>query len=147
MGISKELLGRLQIEKLIILSEASAGLDEELSYLRDRLECLEAALHQAEETKMATDIRAKVITYLVMQLTLEKERLHQQIASLTVENRIMVVQLQQTKKDPSIVMSRNNKGSDKQFLFPKHDLTTVPCATERMEEVNVLSATVPEVVC
>ncbi|KAK2641345.1 hypothetical protein Ddye_023108 [Dipteronia dyeriana] len=82
MGISKELLGRLQIGKLIILSEANAGLDEELSYLRDRLECLEAALHQAEETKMATDIRAKVITNLVMQLAFQIERLHQQKALL-----------------------------------------------------------------
>ncbi|KAK1581479.1 hypothetical protein Q3G72_006332 [Acer saccharum] len=135
-------------EKLIILSEANAGLDEELSFLRDRLECLEASLHQAEETKMATakdiDIRAKVITNLVMQLAIERERLHQQIASLTMENRVMVVQLQQTKKDPAIVMSCDNRASDKEFLFQKHDLTTAPCATEIKEEVNVLSATVPE---
>ncbi|KAK2663162.1 hypothetical protein Ddye_001736 [Dipteronia dyeriana] len=135
-------------EKLIILSEANAGLDEELSFLRDRLECLEASLHQAEETKMATakdiDIRAKVITNLVMQLAIERERLHQQIASLTMENRVMVVQLQQTKKDPAIVMSCDNRGSDKEFLFQKHDLTSVPCATEIKEEVTVLYATVPE---
>ncbi|KAI9154091.1 hypothetical protein LWI28_020789 [Acer negundo] len=135
-------------EKLIILSEANAGLDEELSFLRDRLECLEASLHQAEETKMATakdiDIRAKVITNLVMQLAIERERLHQQIASLTMENRVMVVQLQQTKKDPPIVMSCDNRGSDKEFLFQKHNLTTAPCATEIKEEVTVLSATVPE---
>ncbi|KAL5739473.1 hypothetical protein ACOSQ2_028653 [Xanthoceras sorbifolium] len=135
-------------EKLIILSEANAGLNEELSFLRDRLECLEASLHEAEETKVATakdiDIRAKVITNLVMQLAFERERLHQQIASLTLENRVMVVQLQQTKKDPSIVMSYDNRGSDKECLFPKHDLTTAPCATESKEEITVLSAPVPE---
>ena len=59
----------------------------------------------------------------------------------------MEVQLQQTKKDPAIVMSCDNRGSDKEFLFQKHDLTTVPCATEIKEEVIVLSATVPEVFC
>lgn len=70
-------------EKLIILSEANAGLTEEISFLRDRLECLEASLHQAEETKLATakdiGIRTKVITNLVMQIAIERERLRQQV--------------------------------------------------------------------
>lgn len=70
-------------EKLIILSEANAGLTEEISFLRDRLECLEASLHQAEETKLATakdiGIRTKVITNLVMQMAVERERLRQQV--------------------------------------------------------------------
>lgn len=70
-------------EKLIILSESHAGLTEELNFLRDRLECMETSLHQAEETKLATardiGIRTTVMTNLVMQLAIERERLHQQV--------------------------------------------------------------------
>lgn len=70
-------------EQLITVSETNAGLNEELSFLRDRIEFLETSLHQAEETKMATakdiDVRAKVITNLLMQLAIERERLHQQV--------------------------------------------------------------------
>ncbi|KAL9424736.1 hypothetical protein AB3S75_031790 [Citrus x aurantiifolia] len=119
-------------EKLIILSEANAGLTEEISFLRDRLECLEASLHQAEETKLATakdiGIRTKVITNLVMQMAVERERLRQQISSLAMENKVMVVKLQQTKKDPSIV---------------RHDSTTASFERES-KEVTELSAAVSE---
>lgn len=70
-------------EKCIILSESHTDLTEELSFLRGRLEGLEASLHQADEAKIATardiDIRTKVITNLVMQLTYERERLHKQV--------------------------------------------------------------------
>ncbi|KAL9427465.1 hypothetical protein AB3S75_029620 [Citrus x aurantiifolia] len=119
-------------EKLIILSEANAGLTEEISFLRDRLECLEASLHQAEETKLATakdiGIRTKVITNLVMQMAVERERLHQQISSLAMENKVMVVKLQQTKKDSSIV---------------RHDSTTASFERES-KEVTELSAAVSQ---
>lgn len=70
-------------EKCIILSESNVELNEELSFLRGRLESLEASLHQAQEMKMATakdiGIRTKVITDLVMQLAIERERLHKQV--------------------------------------------------------------------
>lgn len=68
-----------------------------------------------------------------------------QIASLMMQNKLMIIQLQQAKKDPSIIMSCDNRGSDKEFYFPKHDLNTAPCATESKEEVTVLSAAVTEV--
>lgn len=72
-------------DKCIILSESNAELNEELRFLRGKLECLEASLNQAEETKMATakDIgfQTKVITDLVMQLAIERERLHKQVCS------------------------------------------------------------------
>jgi hypothetical protein len=38
-------------DKCIILSETNSDLNEELSFLRGRLECLEASLNQAEEKK------------------------------------------------------------------------------------------------
>lgn len=50
-------------------------LNEEVGYLRSRLEC-------AEEAKLSTakdiGIRTKFITDLVMKLALERERLHSQ---------------------------------------------------------------------
>ncbi|KAJ4826859.1 hypothetical protein Tsubulata_039602 [Turnera subulata] len=105
-------------DKCIILSESNAELNEELVFLRSRLECLEASLNQAEETKMATvkDIgcRTKVITELVMQLAIERERLHKQISSLTLVNRALSVQLHQTRKEASVVNHHN------------HEVTQVP---------------------
>lgn len=70
-------------EKLIILSESNAELNDELSFLRGRLKCLEASLQQSEETKIETakviSNRTKVMRNLVMQLAIEREHLHQQV--------------------------------------------------------------------
>lgn len=70
-------------DKCIILSESHAELNDELIFLRGKLECLEASLQQAEDTKRATakdiNIRSKVITDMVMQLAVERERLHKQV--------------------------------------------------------------------
>ncbi|XP_061344260.1 WPP domain-interacting tail-anchored protein 1-like [Gastrolobium bilobum] len=92
-------------EKCIILSESNADLNEEVSFLRSRLECLEGSLHQVEEAKVATakDIgkRTKVFKNLVTQLAVERERLNKQLSSLASENKILIVKLNQTYKDPS----------------------------------------------
>jgi predicted nucleic acid-binding Zn-ribbon protein len=70
-------------EKCITLSESNEELNEELNFLKGRLDCLEASLYQAKEMKKATakdiGIRTKVITDLVMQLAIERERLHKQV--------------------------------------------------------------------
>ncbi|XP_027352298.1 WPP domain-interacting tail-anchored protein 1-like [Abrus precatorius] len=96
-------------EKCIILSESNADLNEELSFLRSRLECLEGSLHQVEEAKVATakDMgkQAKVFKNLLMQLAVERERLNKQLSFLASENKILVVKLKQTYKDPSPAVS------------------------------------------
>ncbi|KAK6913423.1 hypothetical protein RJ641_023024 [Dillenia turbinata] len=70
-------------QKCIMLSEANAELNEELSFQKARMASLEASLHQAENTKLATakdiGIRTKVITSLVMQLAFERERLQKEL--------------------------------------------------------------------
>lgn len=113
-------------DKCIILSETNSDLNEELSFLRGRLECLEASLNQAKEKKMATAkdicIRSKVITDLVMQLAIERERLHKQIASLALQNQTLVMKLQQTSKD-AVDTKYHNKGSGEKFLFTEHDVS------------------------
>ncbi|XP_021296420.1 WPP domain-interacting tail-anchored protein 1 isoform X2 [Herrania umbratica] len=130
-------------DKCIILSETNAELSEELSFLRGRLDCLEASLNQAEEIKMATakdiGIRTKLIANLLMQLAVERERLHQQISALALENKILVVKLKQTDKDPSIIGSHESRGNVKEFLFSKQDSSTAS-ARESNEEITKLSA-------
>ncbi|XVF71360.1 hypothetical protein PTKIN_Ptkin12aG0030900 [Pterospermum kingtungense] len=134
-------------DKLIILSETNVELSEEFRFLRDRLSCLEASLNQAEEMKMATardiGIRAKLITKLLMQLGIERERLHQQISGLALENKILVVKLKQTEKDPSIIGSHETRGNVKEFLFSKQDSSTA-FARESKEEIIKSSASASE---
>ncbi|KAL0450410.1 UNVERIFIED_CONTAM: WPP domain-interacting tail-anchored protein 1 [Sesamum latifolium] len=93
-------------EKCIILSESNAELIEEVTFLRRRVEHLETSLHQADEAKKesAKDIRlrTKLIADLVVQLALERERLHKQISSLTKEKKVAVMYLQQIKRDHSV---------------------------------------------
>ncbi|ESW23424.1 hypothetical protein PHAVU_004G045500 [Phaseolus vulgaris] len=87
-------------DNCIILSESNAELNEELNFLRSRLESVEGSLHQEEEAKMETakDIgkQAKVIKKLITQLAVERERIKQQISSLASENKILVVKSKQT---------------------------------------------------
>ncbi|CAL0314701.1 unnamed protein product [Lupinus luteus] len=92
-------------EKLVILSEYNAEINEEVNLLRNRLECLEESLHQMEEAKVATakDISKQTVVFkqLLTQLAVERERLYKQLSSLASENKILVVKLKQTCKDPS----------------------------------------------
>ncbi|KAF8407909.1 hypothetical protein HHK36_007047 [Tetracentron sinense] len=115
-------------EKCVILSETNLELNEELSFLRARMECLEASLNQADDAKKRTAqdivIRTKEIADLVMQVATERERLHKQICTLTKENKILVKTLWKTKNDASINMSQNGNGDNQEFLFSKHDLST-----------------------
>ncbi|RDX91762.1 WPP domain-interacting tail-anchored protein 1, partial [Mucuna pruriens] len=70
-------------DNCIILSESNAELNEELGFLRSRLESLEGSLHREEEVKTETakTVRkqAKVLKKLVTQLAVERERLKQQV--------------------------------------------------------------------
>lgn len=70
-------------DKCIILSESNAELNEELSFLRSRLGCLEESLHREEAAKMATakDIGMHIMKFktLATQLAVERERLNKQV--------------------------------------------------------------------
>ncbi|GLU01711.1 hypothetical protein SLE2022_190010 [Rubroshorea leprosula] len=116
--------------KCTVLSESNAELSEELSFLRGRLECLEASLNQAEEMKMATakdiNIHAKIIRNLLSQLAVERERLHRQISVLAVENKILIVKLKKMDENASAVLSPENTVNCKEFLFSKQDLVAAP---------------------
>ncbi|CAO2817335.1 unnamed protein product [Amaranthus hypochondriacus] len=101
-------------DKCIILSESHAALSEELTFLRGKLENLEASLQLAEETKQAAAVditmRTKVITDMVVQLAVERERLHKQISMLMMENRVLVDKLHTT----NIVSSNSTNHKDRE---------------------------------
>lgn len=72
-------------ENCILLTESYAEVNEELRLVRGRLDFLETSLQQAESRKKASakniDVRTKVITNLVMQVAIERDRLHKQVFS------------------------------------------------------------------
>ncbi|KAK9090970.1 hypothetical protein Sjap_024147 [Stephania japonica] len=81
-------------ERCDFLVATNLDLDKEVGFLRSRMEFIENSLHQAEEAKLATvkevNIRTKVITDLVLQLAIERERLYKQISLLKNENKVLM---------------------------------------------------------
>lgn len=79
--------------KCALLTDTNLELNEELSFLRGRLESLEASLHQADMAKVATakDLgnRTRFIFELVKKLTLERSQLQLQMSALTKRNKIL----------------------------------------------------------
>jgi len=79
--------------KCSLLTDTNLELSEELSFLRGRVESLENSLHQANQLKMCTakeiGSQIKTIADLVAKLTIQRERLHGQIVTLTKKNRIL----------------------------------------------------------
>ncbi|XP_004304181.1 PREDICTED: WPP domain-interacting tail-anchored protein 1 [Fragaria vesca subsp. vesca] len=128
-------------DKCIILSESNAALNDEVSFLTGRLKRMEAALHQAEAAKIATAtdiaVRSKVITNLIVQLAFERERLHKQMSSLTMENKTLILKLQMNNS-PSVVMCNDDRGNDDDCMLSKHELDTG--TKESREEAHELSA-------
>ncbi|KAK3137216.1 hypothetical protein QOZ80_5BG0449310 [Eleusine coracana subsp. coracana] len=99
--------------KCSLLTDTNLELSEELSFLRGRVESLEASLREANHVKMSTakdiGIRTKIITDLVSKLALERERLHLQIAMLTKKNKILAQKCKLSDKD-STKLSKNTIG-------------------------------------
>lgn len=131
-------------DKCIQFTETNLGLNEELGFLKGKVECLETSLREAENVKraIANDIgvRTKVISNLVMQLTMERERLDSQVSSLTKENKILVEKLWKAKNDDSLIGSHNADLGKKEF-FPKSDSATAQCLKSFEESVTEASST------
>ncbi|VFQ80805.1 unnamed protein product [Cuscuta campestris] len=127
-------------EKCIILSEANADLNDELEFLKGRMKCLEASLHQAEESKKATardiNFHAKLIADLIMQLTLERERLHKQICSLRIEKKASVKQCEHKDTTPCAPFDRDRENAG-DFLSAKSPNGSEEEATELFLPKNV----------
>eukprot|EP00268_Persea_americana_P056581 TRINITY_DN6692_c0_g2_i1.p1 TRINITY_DN6692_c0_g2~~TRINITY_DN6692_c0_g2_i1.p1 ORF type:complete len:742 (-),score=191.23 TRINITY_DN6692_c0_g2_i1:324-2549(-) len=131
-------------DKCILLTETNLELNEELGFLKGKVECLEMSLREAENVKMAIandiGVRTKVISNLVKQLTMERERLDSQVSSLTKENKILVEKLWKGKNDDSLI-GRHNANLDKKEFFPKSDSATAQCLKSFEESVTEASST------
>ncbi|XP_031095541.1 WPP domain-interacting tail-anchored protein 1-like [Ipomoea triloba] len=135
-------------EKCIILSEANAGLNDELNFLKSRMEFMEASLHRAEETKKTTardiSLRTKLITDLIMQLALERERLHKQISSLTKEKKALrkqfeqtlMKQLEQKEKVPDAVLGGDDAENTGESMLTEHKSCSANSPKESTKEAT-----------
>ncbi|CAN4081662.1 unnamed protein product [Withania somnifera] len=130
-------------DKCIILSESNSDLNEELNFVRGRLARLETSLRQAEEMKKATardiNFRSKLITDLILQLALERERLEKQIALLLMENKTQKL-FQQKDKVPSPSPHRDGK-EYRESVLPKAVFSAVTSPNECKEEKTLSSIT------
>ncbi|XP_010553942.1 PREDICTED: WPP domain-interacting tail-anchored protein 1-like isoform X2 [Tarenaya hassleriana] len=124
-------------DKLIAVSESNAELNEELSYLRGRLKELEEL-----KTRTAKDIgvRNKIMKNLVMQLAVERERLHQQISTLSVENSVLVMKLKQRGKPCSAVNGNGFTQSKKDGFSPKPEQSGESRHRESRSRVTVTTS-------
>ncbi|XP_021739353.1 WPP domain-interacting tail-anchored protein 1-like isoform X1 [Chenopodium quinoa] len=131
-------------DKCIILSESHAEQNEELVFLRGKLECLEASLQQAEESKraIAKDIstRSKVITDMVMQLAVERERLHKQLSRIMMENRALVDKLHVANKVSSNSMNHEVGETEEEVLSSAHRVYSTDNGKENKEESDAEEA-------
>ncbi|CAN6727555.1 unnamed protein product [Malus baccata var. baccata] len=104
-------------EQCIMLSETNAELNAEITVLRDRVEYLELSLDQANNAKLASaeelNSRIKLIMDMAMQLAVERERIQNQMHVLTMEKKLLVEKIWNTKKDAT---ECNNKDIDNKEL-------------------------------
>ncbi|XP_010942237.1 WPP domain-interacting tail-anchored protein 1 isoform X2 [Elaeis guineensis] len=120
--------------KCTLLTETNLELNEELGYVRSRLECLETSLNQADDVKVATakDIgfRSKIITDLIMKLALERERLQSQISALRKKNKVLVERCK-TKDNAHITPSHkgSDDGNESSILKQSEEALTEPSTT------------------
>ncbi|CAK7326437.1 unnamed protein product [Dovyalis caffra] len=84
-------------EQCIVLSESNMELDKEVSFLRSRVKALDMSLDEANNSKAASakeiSARTELILDTIMQLTTERERIQNQLFSLTKENEMLAGKL------------------------------------------------------
>ncbi|CAA3004097.1 Hypothetical predicted protein [Olea europaea subsp. europaea] len=132
-------------EKCIILSESNADLSKRIKFLMSRTEDLEASLHQAEEAKKETakdiGVRSKFISDLVVQLALERERLHKQILSIVEDKKIAVKHSREMCENPTVTTTVNSQGNTNESLLSKNDSRNATPAEESEEQITESLAT------
>ncbi|WRX16442.1 hypothetical protein QQP08_008929 [Theobroma cacao] len=129
-------------EQCIILSESNFELNNELGILRNKIECLETSLDQANNEKEAIakeiNYRTKLITDMVTQLATERERIQKQLFSLVKEKAILVKKLQNTVQTGSLAVC--NSGVDGAEISVSKSGSIKANCTKTFER-TVLSAT------
>lgn len=125
-------------EQCIVLSESNMELNKEISFLRSRVNALEMCLDEANESKAAKAkeiiVRTELIMDTVMQLTRERERIQNQLFSLTRENEILAAKL----RGASLTMFDNGHGGGGKLVASKNDSLSETCE-KLFEEAMPLS--------
>lgn len=114
--------------KCTLLTETNLELNEEMGFLRTRIECLEASLSQADDSKIATakdiGIRTKCIADLIMKLAMERERLQLQMHALT-RKKILAKECLKTKDHGPINTNPKETDKEKEFSISKSQEDTL----------------------
>ncbi|XP_073122710.1 WPP domain-interacting tail-anchored protein 1 [Henckelia pumila] len=132
-------------DKCITLSESNAELVGEVNFLRGRVEHMETSLHQADDAKKETvkhvRMYTKVIADLVVQLALERERLHKQISTLAKGKKVVVKHLKQMNEDNSFNMVENPAANAKLVKVSNFSLNHGTSGNEIDEKITGSSVT------
>ncbi|WCJ35752.1 WPP domain-interacting protein 2 [Euphorbia peplus] len=111
-------------DQCIILSEGNMELDKEASFLRSRIKSLEGSLEQANLSKAASakqiNMRTRLIMETVVQLAGERERIQNQLFSLTTENAILIEKLRNAKRNARMNIFGNGDHRNKKVLISEN---------------------------
>ncbi|CAH2073060.1 unnamed protein product [Thlaspi arvense] len=125
-------------EKLIMVSESNAELNDELKFFKGRLKDMEKYLQQAEERKSRTAkdiaVHNKIMKKLVMQLAAERERLHKQITNLSRENCVLMVKLKKIGKTGYVESGNGSEVSPKSDHQESKPEATITSLTNNLQE-------------
>lgn len=133
--------------KCNLLSETNLELNEELGFLRSRLECMEASLNQAEDARLATakdiGIRTKFITDLVIKLAMERERLQLQVSALTKQNKFLAKENLKTEDSVPTSASQKETDTESKFSVPKASAEELTGSASANTQVDKSAAAMP----
>ncbi|XP_028794662.1 WPP domain-interacting tail-anchored protein 2 isoform X2 [Neltuma alba] len=125
-------------EQCIVLSEANEELNKELDLLRSRMKSLETSLDQANNSKISSakeiNVRTKFIMDMVMQLTIEREHVHQQLCALKIENRSLEEKLKNVKRDVPLDSCHNGLNNSSEDQASNIDSSNGSCTKSADEE-------------
>lgn len=118
-------------EQCIILSETNLELNKEITFLRTKIESLETCLDEANDAKAASakdvNVKTKLIMDMVMQLAMERERIHKQLSSLAEANKILAAKLQKQERIASASIREHGGTHDNVFISSTHGPTNPTC--------------------
>ncbi|KAL0350738.1 UNVERIFIED_CONTAM: WPP domain-interacting tail-anchored protein 1 [Sesamum radiatum] len=125
-------------EKLNMLDCTIKDMDNLIKDLKSKAD--EAKKESAKDIRL----RTKLIADLVVQLALERERLHKQISSLTKEKKVAVMYLQQIKRDNSVTAIGSHDAKVNEPVLSEDDSKNEVSRKGSSEDILGSSATIHE---
>ncbi|XP_073003579.1 WPP domain-interacting tail-anchored protein 1-like [Typha latifolia] len=127
--------------KCTVLTRTNLEVNEELGFVRNKVEMLENSLSHADLAKVSTakdiGMRTKIIVDLVRKLALEREQLHLQISALTRKNKILVQKYK--RNDYAGTTTFSQKGTDNKDKSGSAKLSEEPLTESSSTNTQVKS--------